>query len=129
MRAMEGPFKPTAPSRPPRGAEAANRCAITSLVLGMTSIVLLAVFVIGFVGSLDEAELDAWIPILFLITLVTAISALVYGIRGRRLATDRSVRVRATIGVAFPTVFLVLLIIGVVLTMIILSIVASHDYL
>ena len=42
-----GPFKPTARRSAPKGAEAANRYAITSLVLGITSIVLLLVFAIG----------------------------------------------------------------------------------
>jgi cobalamin synthase len=102
-------------------AEGSNRYAITSLVLGATSIALLVVVVVAFFASFDEVELDAWIWILYLITLVAAIYALPLGTEGRRRAKDRGGRVMATVGSALAIVFIVVSIACVVLTLMYIS--------
>jgi predicted ABC-type exoprotein transport system permease subunit len=102
-------------------AEGSNRYAITSLLLGMTSLVLLLVIVVAFFSSFDEAELDAWIWILYIITLVAAICALPLGTEGRRLAKDRRGRVMATVGSVLAIVFIVVSIACVVLTLMYIS--------
>jgi hypothetical protein len=110
---MDGAFKPTARPSAPKGAEAANRYAITSLVLGITSIVLLLAFAIGLWASLDEAELDAWVVIVLLISLVAAISASRFGARGRRLAkVGTPGRVQATTGLVLGMGVIAVLVVG-----------------
>ena len=73
------------PHAPPPGVmvtDLSNRSAITAFVLGITSVVLLPAFAIGLWASLDEVELDAWVVILFLISLVAAICAGLFGMQG-----------------------------------------------
>ena len=127
---MDGPFKPTARPSAPKGVEAANRYAITSLVLGIASIVLLLAFAIGLWASLDEAELDAWVVIVLLISLVAAISASRFGVKGRRLAKVGTLgRVQATIGLVRGMGFIAVLIVGVIIGVIAASIITGNDFL
>src|SRR5262245_13348429 len=127
MRGMA--FEPTARPRAARGAEAANRYATTSLVLGIVSFALIPASVLVLWVVLRDVQLDTWTVILYLISVVTAICAGIYGAKGRRLAKDSAVRVRATIGVVLSISFFVVMVVGFVLLMIIASIVASHDSL
>jgi heme/copper-type cytochrome/quinol oxidase subunit 2 len=76
---------------------------------------------IPFFGSWDEPELDAWIWILYLISLVVALFALFFGAEGRRRAKNGSGRLMATMGVALATVFIVASIVIVILTLIAIS--------
>ena len=127
---MDGPFNWTARPSAPKGVEAANRYAITSLVLGIASIVLLLAFAIGLWASLDEAELDAWVVIVLLISLVAAISASRFGVKGRRLAKVGTLgRVQATIGLVLGMGFIAVLIVGVIIGVIAASIITGNDFL
>lgn len=123
-----GPFKPTARPSAPKGAEAANRYAITSVVLGITSIVLLLASAIGLWASLDEAELDAWVVIVLLfISPVVAIYATGFGVKGRRLAkVGTPERVRATIGLVLGMGFFAVLV-GVIIGLIAIASIFSRD--
>jgi hypothetical protein len=69
--------------------------------------VLLLGVLIAFFESFDESELDAWIWIAYLTTLVGAICALLFGAEGRRRADDGPGRVMATIGWVLGIVFIV----------------------
>ena len=79
------------------GTELSNRPAITALVLGITSIVLIPAFALGLWASLGEV--DTWVVILDYISLLGAICASLFGVEGRRLAkVGEPGRVPATIG-------------------------------
>lgn len=132
MRAMDDvsgeAIQPHAPPSAAMVTGLSNRPAITALVLGITSIVLLPAFAIGLWASLDEVELDAWVVILFLISLVAAICAGLFGIQGRRLAKVGSPgRVTATIGLVLG--FIVVSVLGVIVGLIAFAFISSHDSL
>jgi heme/copper-type cytochrome/quinol oxidase subunit 2 len=112
---------PDSSPTPTERDQASNGPAITSLVLGIASNVLLLASAIPFFGSWDEPELDAWIWILYLISLVVALFALFFGAEGRRRAKNGSGRLMATMGVALATVFIVASIVIVILTLIAIS--------
>src|SRR4029453_2563762 len=122
-----GPFKPTARRSAPKDAEAANRYAITSVVLGITSIVLLLAFAIGLWGY--GTELDAWVLIVLFISLVAAIYASRFGVKGRRLAkVGTPERVQATIGLVLGMGSIAVLVVGVIIGGIAISIITRNDF-
>ena len=107
----------TAPPSAANPAKASHRYAITALVLGITSNLLLVGVLIAFFESFDESELDAWIWITYLTTLVGAICALLFGAEGRRQAKDGPGWVMATIGWVLGIVFIVASIVCLILTL------------
>jgi hypothetical protein len=132
MRAMDDvsgeAVQPHAPTPGVMVTDLSNRSAITALVLGITSVVLLPAFAIGLWASLDEVELDAWLVILFLISLVAAICAGLFGMQGRRLANVGAPgRVTATIGLVLGSI--VVLVFGVIVGLIAFAFISSHDYI
>jgi hypothetical protein len=79
------------------GTELSNRPAITALILGMTSIVLIPAFALGLWASLGEV--DTWVVILYFISLLGAISRKSVRRGGAEARESRSAgRVPATIG-------------------------------
>ena len=108
MRAMDEEsmeaVQPSAPPSPAKGAEASSRSATTSLILGITSIVLLLAFVIWLVRPSMRTAMPAfWI--LYLVGFGAAAGAIAFGQR-RRVPKDDPGRVKATIGLVLGTVFI-----------------------
>jgi len=120
--------QPNAPPSTAMRADASNRYAIASLVLGIALNVLPVASVIAIFGSWDAADLDAWTWILYLISLVVALCALFFGAEGRRRARNGPGRVMATLGLALATVFIVASIVIVTITLIAIW-VSSNDTL
>jgi len=126
MPAMDDvPGEAVPPHGPPvaaMGTDLSNRPAMTALVLGITSIVLIPAFAIGSWASLGEVQLDPWVLILYLISLVTAICASLFGVEGRRLAkVGAPGRIAATIGLVLGIGFIVVSVLGVIVGLILFA--------
>ena len=71
---------------PTEPIEASNPPAITALILGITSVALIPVTVFALWMRLGDVQLDTWTVIVYLISLVVAICAALFGVQGKRFA-------------------------------------------
>jgi hypothetical protein len=93
------------PQRPPSAApaEATNPSATTSLVLGISAF---AIQLLAWGDLFLRKPGPEWVLISSFISLVYGICAIVFGVKGRRLAKAKAPgRVKATVGLALGIVF------------------------
>jgi hypothetical protein len=106
MRAMDEVSRETArPQRPLPAApgEATNPSATTSLVLGISAF---AIQLLAWGDLLLRKPGPEWVLISSFVSLVWGICAIVYGVKGRRLAKANALgRITATIGLVLGIVF------------------------
>ena len=131
----------------PHAGDLSNGPATTSLVLGILAVViqLLAWGVWIILKRQDDAAFDRWLArrgslqdppdvtgfwILFSVSLAVGISAIVFGVKGQRLANEGAPRGRtATIGLVLGVGLIVVTVVGGIVGLIALWISSSHDFL
>jgi hypothetical protein len=112
------------------GTDLSNQPARTALVLGITSFALIPASVLVLWAVQGDVQLDTWTVIVYLISLVAAICAGLFGVQGRRLAKERAQGwVPATIGLVLGIGFIVVTVVGLIVGSIVISIILSHDSL
>ena len=110
--------------------ETSNQPARTALVLGITSFALIPASVLVLWVVQGDVQLDTWTVIVYLISMVAAISAGQFGVQGRRLAKEGARgRLPATIGLVLGIGFIVVSVVGFIVGSIVVSISLSHDSL
>ena len=110
--------------------ETSNQPARTALVLGITSFALIPASVLVLWVVQGDVQLDTWTVIVYLISMVAAISAGQFGVQGRRLAKEGArERLPATIGLVLGIGFIVVSVVGFIVGSIVVSIILSHDSL
>jgi hypothetical protein len=115
---------------PTQPHEVSNQPARTALVLGVTSFALIPASVLVLWVVHGEVQLDTWTVTVYLISLVAAICAGLFGVRGRRLAKKGAPgSVPATIGLVLGIGFIVVTVVGLIVGSIVISIILSHDSL
>jgi hypothetical protein len=120
--------QPHAPPSAAMGTELSNRPAITALILGMTSIVLIPAFALGLWASLGEV--DTWVVIPYFISLLGAISRKSVRRGGAEARESRSAGTgtrhhRLALGIGC----IVVSVLGVIVGLIVISIVVRNDCL
>ena len=110
--------------------EVSNQPARAALVLGITSFALIPASVLVLWVVFGDVQLDTWTVIVYLISLIAAICAGLFGVQGRRLAKEGAVgRLPATIGLVLGIGFIVVSVVGFIVGSIVVSIILSHDSL
>jgi hypothetical protein len=110
--------------------EASNQPARTALVLGITSFALIPASGLVLWVVFGDVQLDTWTVIVYLISLIAAICAGLFGVQGRRLAKEGAAgRLPATIGLVLGIGFIVVSVVGSIVGSIVVSIILSHDSL
>ena len=121
------------PDGPPSAttrSDLSNPPAITSLILGITSFALIPATVLALWARLGDVQLDTWTVIVYLISLVVAICAALFGVQGRRFAkVGAPGRATATIGLVLGLGYIVVTVLGAIVGLIALWISSSNDYL
>ena len=108
--------------------EASNPPAITALILGITSFALIPATVLALWARLGDVQLDTWTVILYLISLVTAICAALFGVQGRRFAKlGAPGRVTATIGLVLGLGYIVVTVGGGIVWLSVFATLISRD--
>jgi hypothetical protein len=97
----------------PNAEDLSNPAASTALIFGITSFALIPAAVFLLWVRLGYVQLDTWTVILYLISLVAAICACLFGVQGRRFAKEGAPgRVTATIGLVLGIGFIVVTVLG-----------------
>jgi hypothetical protein len=130
IRAMDEEFGETVRLNEPHAGDLSNGPAKTSLVLGITSFALIPASVLVLWVVHGDVQLDTWTVIVYLISLVAAICAGLFGVQGRRLAKQGAPGwVPANIGLVLGIGFIVVTVVGLIVGSIVISIILSHDSL
>ena len=110
--------------------EASNQPARTALVLGITSFALIPAFALLLWAGVGDVQLDTTTVTVFvyLISVVAAIGAALFGMQGRRLAKEGAAGwVAATIGLVLGIGFFVVTVLGGIVGFIAFVISARSD--
>jgi hypothetical protein len=112
----------------PHAGDLSNPAADTALILGITSFALIPVAVVLLWVRLGDVQLDTWTVILYLISLLAAICASLFGVQGRRFAKEGAPgRVTATFGLVLGLGYIVVTVLGGIVWLSVFANTISHD--